>query len=576
MGTGNPKVTVREIDISDRVPSPPSIAAAIAIQSVKGPWNPTKSTSGEARTGLGIPTLITNKSQLIDFFGAPIIGSDKAYYSALSYLDYADNLWVVRAGTDTLKYGSRVMIGSDTDDWEESAAALGVADIEPFDFVGTSDSEVVLYGVNPGDWNNNIQFTLTEETTLDAAYVDLTEVKAYNLNVYFSTGSASTATLVESFLVSPVEAAVDGDGNSLFIEDVLQASLYLRADVEDTYKATLASEMYEESTAIALTKGADDSSFDATERVTNYGFAMDQFLDTDQYKIALLLSGGWGVINTGAGTYNAGHATTLATIAATRNDCLAIITGDPASEIPYTYMSTSDSVTSIPNDAEAAMTAVGSYKSYCAYYAPTVKILDPHTGRTMWIACDGYVGGIIAQNDVRFERWYSPAGWRRAQLPVMDVRRRFTTGERDTLYDLGINSIRYQAGRGIVIWGDKTMQRRPSALDRVNVRLFLTVMEPQFAVALENFIFEFNDEITRRQVTALLSGAMEDFKARRAVTEYLVKCDTDNNTDEVIDRYEMLVWVFIKPTRVINWIKFGVIITRTSARLVALGAEGGF
>lgn len=148
-------------------------------------------------------------------------------------------------------------------------------------------------------------------------------------------------------------------------------------------------------------------------------------------------------------------------------------------------------------------------------------------------------------------------------MQVLDCRRRFTSGEMDYLYDNGINPIRFAPGRGILIWGQKTLSARPSALDRLNVRLLLIVIEPAIAYALEDFMFEINDAGTRSIVTAMIQSYMNDIKGRRGVYDFRVVCDDTNNTPEDIDNYRMNVWLFVQPTKAVEEIPFKTIITRT-------------
>lgn len=133
----------------------------------------------------------------------------------------------------------------------------------------------------------------------------------------------------------------------------------------------------------------------------------------------------------------------------------------------------------------------------------------------------------------------------------------------DYLYDNGINPLRFAPGRGILINGQKTLLSRPSALDRLNVRMLLIVIEPAIASALEDFLFELNTAATRAIVTSMISSYMENIKARNGVYDYQVTCDDTNNSAEDIDNYTMNVWLFVKPTKSVEYIPFTVIITRT-------------
>lgn len=113
----------------------------------------------------------------------------------------------------------------------------------------------------------------------------------------------------------------------------------------------------------------------------------------------------------------------------------------------------------------------------------------------------------------------------------------------------------------------KSLLARPSALDRINVRLLLITIEPAIAEFLEDFLFEFNDAPTRALVTSGINSYMENIRSRRGVYDYNVICDESNNTPEVIDANEMNVWLFVQPNKTAEFIKFKTIITRTGATM---------
>jgi phage tail sheath protein FI len=145
---------------------------------------------------------------------------------------------------------------------------------------------------------------------------------------------------------------------------------------------------------------------------------------------------------------------------------------------------------------------------------------------------------------------------------VNDVLQRFTEGQMDSLYDNGINPIRFAPGRGIVLWGQKTLLSRPSSLDRMNVRFLLMIIEDANEEALRDFLFELNDEQTRSQIRSLIESYMESIQARRGVTDFEVVCDSTNNTPADIDNNRLNVWLYVKPIKSVEFIKFNVIITR--------------
>jgi phage tail sheath protein FI len=118
-------------------------------------------------------------------------------------------------------------------------------------------------------------------------------------------------------------------------------------------------------------------------------------------------------------------------------------------------------------------------------------------------------------------------------------------------------------GQGTILFGDKTMQTRPSAFDRINVRRLFIVLEKAIAIASKYFLFEQNDQFTRVQFKNLVVPFLRTVQQRRGITDFLVVCDDTNNTGEVIDRNEFVADIYIKPTRSINFIQLNFIATRT-------------
>jgi phage tail sheath protein FI len=184
--------------------------------------------------------------------------------------------------------------------------------------------------------------------------------------------------------------------------------------------------------------------------------------------------------------------------------------------------------------------------------------------RKIYVSPDGYVGAQISYTASNFEIWNPVGGFRRGILNVEDVRRRFENGQMDTLYNVGVNPIRFAPGRGILIWGQKTLLARRSALDRLNVRLLLIVIEPAIKEFLEDFLFELNTRETRAQVTAKIESYMDNIRARKGVIDYQVICNSTNNLPNNIDNNEMNVDLFIKPSPSIETIPFRVVLVSQS------------
>ena len=142
------------------------------------------------------------------------------------------------------------------------------------------------------------------------------------------------------------------------------------------------------------------------------------------------------------------------------------------------------------------------------------------------------------------------------------------------MYKAGINPIVSLPGQGIVLFGDKTKQSRPSAFDRINVRrLFLTI-ERAISKAGENVMFEFNDEFTRAEFVNIVEPFLREIQGRRGITDFRLVCDETNNTAEVIDRPEFIASCFLKPARSINYVTLNFVAVRTGVDFEEVVGKG--
>ena len=180
---------------------------------------------------------------------------------------------------------------------------------------------------------------------------------------------------------------------------------------------------------------------------------------------------------------------------------------------------------------------------------------------------------MCARTDLTDDPWYSPGGYNRGQIKnVVKLAVNAGKTERDDLYKNGVNPVVNFPGQGTVLFGDKTLQSKPSAFDRINVRRLFIVLEKAIATAAKYQLFEFNDSFTRAQFKNLVEPFLRDVQGRRGVTDFRVKCDDTNNTGEVIDRNEFVADIFIKPNRSINFITLNFVAARSSVSFNEIGA----
>jgi phage tail sheath protein FI len=244
-------------------------------------------------------------------------------------------------------------------------------------------------------------------------------------------------------------------------------------------------------------------------------------------------------------------------IAQTRKDCVAILS------VPFSAEDSADYINEIGSYRD---TDLNMNSSWSALYTGYCLIQDRYNDREIYVSPDGYAAQAISFSAANFELWFPAAGFKRGVLTtVIDVRRRFEEGERDYLYDKGINPIRFFSGRGIVIWGQKTLSAIPSALDRLNVRLLLVVIGPALKTFLENFLFDLNEPDVRNDILGGITNYMDRIQARKGVTSYTPVCDDSNNLPADIDANRLVVDLYISPTRSIEDIPLRMIITSSES-----------
>ena len=210
--------------------------------------------------------------------------------------------------------------------------------------------------------------------------------------------------------------------------------------------------------------------------------------------------------------------------------------------------------------------------SFGALYHPHLKIFDQFNNGEIFVPPSGHVSAVYARTEEVAEQWFAPAGLRRGRiLTALDTEVDLTIGERDLMYGFGnaVNPIVNFPQDGITVFGQRTLQRRQSALDRVNVRMLLIFIRKNATEFLRDFLFEPNDEVTRAQVVSVSTSFLEDIQARRGLTGFSVVSDERNNTPERIDRNELHVAYFLKPTRAIEFIVLNLVILRTEASFAA-------
>ena len=239
----------------------------------------------------------------------------------------------------------------------------------------------------------------------------------------------------------------------------------------------------------------------------------------------------------------------MISLAETRGDCIAVVDLEQ-------YGATVSNVT-------AAAATVNS--SYAAAYWPWLQTQSA-TGQNVWIPASTIIPGVYAFTDGAAAPWFAPAGLTRGGVSdVIQAERKLTRTQRDTLYSANVNPIATFPGAGISVFGQKTLQKKKSALDRVNVRRLLIALKKFIGDVSRTLVFEQNTTATRNNFLAQVNPYLESVVQRQGLYAYRVVMDDSNNTPDIIDRNQLIGQIFIQPAKTVEFIVLDFTIERTGA-----------
>ena len=217
--------------------------------------------------------------------------------------------------------------------------------------------------------------------------------------------------------------------------------------------------------------------------------------------------------------------------------------------------------------------------SYACAFHPWVQV-STNTGTAsgkLWVPPSVAAVGAFARSTAQSELWFAPAGFTRGGLSplggvggprVVNIREALSSKDRDLLYKYNINPIASFPGEGIVIFGQKTLQAFPSALDRINVRRLLIYLKHELSNISRRLLFEPNVQTTWNRFKSQADGVLSNVQANLGVTEYKIVLDETTTTADLIDRNILYAKIYIKPTRAIEYIVVDLIVTNTGAEFV--------
>jgi len=295
---------------------------------------------------------------------------------------------------------------------------------------------------------------------------------------------------------------------------------------------------------------ANSQGYDLTttsEGKTAYEDAINILGNQDEYDINLVLMPG---VTDSGGTGGGSLVGKAIDMCEDRGDCFVIVDPTLANE----------SITTATSEAE------GRDSSYGAMYYPWIQIPDADLGKNVWVPPSVVMGGVYAFNDKVAHPWYAPAGLNRGGIDMaIQAERKLTHSNRDTLYDSNVNPIATFPGQGVTVWGQKTLQKKASALDRINVRRLLIKAKKFIASTSRYLVFEQNNVATRNRFLNIVNPYLESIQANNGLTAFRVVMDDSNNSPDMVDRNILYGQIFLQPTRTAEYIVLDFTVQPTGA-----------
>jgi phage tail sheath protein FI len=293
-------------------------------------------------------------------------------------------------------------------------------------------------------------------------------------------------------------------------------------------------------------QGVNMSVSSATVGTGGYKTALSLLSNKDEYSFNLLFLP--GVVD-----QLANHSVVITDaiqLCEDRTDCFLV----------YDNTSKTDSVATAKTNTEARNS------SYAATYYPWVQIQDASLGVNRYVPPSTVIAGVYHFNDVVGQPWFAPAGLNRGGIDsAVQAYRKLTQANRDSLYESNVNPIATFPGQGVTVFGQKTTQKKASALDRVNVRRLLINLKTFVASSSRNLLFEQNTSSLRNQFLNVVNPYMDQVQANSGLNAYRVVMDDSNNTPETIDRNQLIGQIFIQPTRAAEFIVLDFVVQPTGA-----------
>ena len=574
--SASPAVSVKEIDLTGVVPNVQTSTGAFVGNFGWGP--------------VGVATLVSDESGLVSTFSAPTDDNSVDFHSAAYFLRYSNSLFVVRECDSDAKnaLGNNASLGFLT--------AQKFDNLDAFEASSIDSSDGAFIAKYPGSLGNSLKVSIcgSDSDTGGATNFNawahkgefddapgtskfVSDLNGKNDEIHvvvidqdgLITGTPDT--VLETFpFLSVASNAKRADGTSNYYKDVLRLqSDWVYAGRLHTGDSAAVSDFIGSNWDTNAVKSAVTQDFKSdfvfSSAQNDFGFqsgvtssslgtddvlrGFDKFEDKDNIEVDFLIAPE-SLTDTSATTIVNDLVSTAASL---RKDCVAV--ASPSRNAVVTLGT---------NTGILACNNTYTKSSYLVQDNNYLKVFDKYNDKYIKIPANSSTAGLMAATDLVAANWFSPAGSRRGRyLGITDIIVSPSKAERDALYKAGINPIANIPGEGIILFGDKTNESRPSAFDRINVRRLFLGIERAIAIAGRNVMFEFNDEFTRAEFVNIVEPFLREIQGRRGITDFRVVCDATNNTPAVVDRNEFIASIFIKPARSINFVTLNFVAVRT-------------
>ena len=546
----SPGVNVSEVDLTTVVPSVLTTSGAFAGTFKWGPVDKL--------------VLVDSEITLAKTFGTPDTNSAVSFFTASNFLSYGNNLTIVRA-VGTTSFNA---------DANTSQTNIQMANSDSFQATLLNTDNANLYGSfmarYPGKLGNSLSVAVCSNTATFSAWTYkgyftsapttsdyVTNAGGSNDEMHIAiidTGglfSGTQGTILETypFVSKASDASVNGSTN-YYKQVIFNNSKYVYAVDPVDYANTNATWGQTANTVFAKVTNQLVNLAGGTDVVptdSDLQTAYTLFENKEQVDISLVVTGDASV---------AVQQFVIDNVVTPRADCIALISPPSTAVVNQAGSETTN--------IQTWLTSLSRSSSYVVADSGWKYQLDKYNNVYRWVPLNGDIAGLCVYTDTIKDPWFSPAGFNRGAIKnCIKLAWNPTKTYRDTLYSAGVNPVVSFAGQGTVLFGDKTLQSKPSAFDRINVRRLFIALEKSIGTAAKFSLFELNDEFTRGQFVALVTPFLRDIQGRRGITDFKVVCDITNNTPNVVDSNQFVGDIYIKPARSINFIQLNFVAVGT-------------